>query len=124
MLIFVLCCALVPFIIGIVLLVVNTRDENPFEKHPYALSIALAAAFIPPILFIALDIFFVIVNYNGMCAGPPDYSAPCNFREYLDYTYFKGMSAFGYMFMLMPCIGWVVMVFGLVALYFRKKGMK
>ncbi len=120
MLIFVLCCGALPIVGGLVLLALNMRDSNPFKSNPTALTFAIGASIIPPVLLLIADFIMMVNRFNGECVGPPDYNAPCSFVEYLAYNYFNSIGVFGYAALCIASLGWASLIFGFTALYFRK----
>jgi hypothetical protein len=114
-----LCCGMIPFAGGMILLMKNTKNGNPFVENSMALPLAFGAAFIPPALIFILAWYSLMTNYNGLCIGPPDYTAPCSYSEYLYYHLFQSIDSFGYMLLCFLSMGWGSMAFGLTALYFR-----
>ena len=83
----------------------------------------LLVAFGPLVLCGALGVLSVLLGYNGECAGPPDISFPCTYPEFLNYSLAPDQSwnIIGYM---VCCVGgslWVLMVFGLAALFALEK---
>lgn len=121
MALFGLCCGIIPFIAGMAVFLNYARDGGVYKNNSSALSTALALTVVPPALILFIDLYILISNYNGLCIGPPDYTAQCTYSEYLNYHLFNGVGAFGYIFLCLLSLGWGGAVFGFIGYYFSRK---
>jgi hypothetical protein len=110
-------CGVIPFVVGMAYYARTVRSE----RHSTALPIAFAASVIPPVLLMVYNLISLQAAYNGLCEGPPDYSAPCTYSEYLDYNLFTGMGVFGFFLLCALSFGWTGLVLAGLGFYFRKQ---
>lgn len=116
MLVATICLGIIPFVAGLAYYSRTVRSD----RHSAALPIGVIATIIPPLLLGVFNLLSLRAGYNGLCEGPPDYSAPCTYPEYLDYHLFESAGVFGY-FVLCACsLGWSGLVFAGLGFYFRK----
>lgn len=113
-----LCCGIVPFIAGITVYFNSARNK---DFHQSAAPIALTAAILPPLIFFLYNLHLVASRYNGLCEGPPDYSAACSYTEYMNYHLFNGVEVFGYGLLCTLSLGWMGLVLGMVGVYFKNE---
>ena len=110
------CCGLIPFFAGMAFYFKTVAGE----RHKTALPIGLVASVVPPLLVAMYGIVSLSAAYNGVCEGPPDYSAPCTYGEYLEFHLFNGIEVFGYLVLCAFALGWMGLVFAALGYFFRR----
>ena len=83
----------------------------------------LLVAFGPLVLCGGFGVLSVLFGYTGECAGPPDISFPCTYSEFLNYSLAPDQSwnLIGYMFCCVAGSMWLLLVFGVAALFALEK---
>ncbi len=111
-----ICCGLIPFFAGMAFYFRTVANE----RQKTALPIGLAASVIPPLLLVMYELASLNAAYNGVCEGPPDYSAPCTYTEYLEFHLFNGIEVFGYLALCAFALGWAGIIFAALGYFFRR----